>query len=147
MKKLTASIRYVLGVFLLLMGANKFFAFMPSPEMPAAATEFMTALLQSGYIMPMVGIVEIVSGILFLSSRTTPLANLILAPLSVNIILFHLVLAPADILPALLVAAANVYLIIRYFEVYQPIFGVMKVHTEESFDNKEALHRHLKVVS
>lgn len=147
MRRLTSAARYLLGIFLLIMGLNKFFQFLPSTEMPEPAAAFLMALIDSGYILPMVAIVEIVSGLLFLSSKTTPFANLILAPLSVNIILFHLFLDPAGIFPALMVAILNVFLISRYFEVYRPIFEIMKTRSDESLDNKEALHRHLKAVS
>lgn len=36
--------RYLLGLAMLVFGANKFFHFMPNPELPEAAGAFMGAL-------------------------------------------------------------------------------------------------------
>ena len=44
--------RYLLGVIMLVFGANKFFSFMPMPPLPEDAAAFMSALFGSGYIFP-----------------------------------------------------------------------------------------------
>jgi uncharacterized membrane protein YphA (DoxX/SURF4 family) len=147
MTKTTLGARYVLGILLLLVGFNKFFGFMPTFDMAPQAAAFMQALMESGYLLPTIALVEIASGLLFLSSKSTPLANLLLAPISVNIILFHVFLDPASILMALIVAALNIFLIVRYFEVYRPIFDLMKTKGPKSLDSKETLHQTLHPVS
>lgn len=110
---------FLLGLFLVVVGLNKFLGFMAMPEMPEAAGEFMQALAESGYMLPMVGIVEILCGALLLVRQWSALSLLLLAPLSVNLVLFHVFLAPAQIGMALFVAAANLYLLFTYKSKYQ----------------------------
>lgn len=116
MKTTTLVARLLLGAVLLVFGLNKFLLFLPAPELPPAASNFFGALIQSGYIMPMVAVTEITVGVMLLSGLFVPLALVLLAPLSVNIILFHLSLAPAldAMAPAILVAALNLFLLFRH---------------------------------
>lgn len=120
-RKINIALRVILGLMLLTFGLNKFFNFMPMPEMAEPAQEFMGALVESGYMMPMIATTEIVSGTLLLLGLFVPLALLLLAPLSVNVILFHLFLDPSTILFALIVALLNLYLLIVYRRHYYPI--------------------------
>ncbi len=122
MHKATIVVRYLLALILLVMGLNKFVGFLPMPEMPEAAGAFMGALAESGYMLQLIGLTEVASGILLIFPATAALGALILAPLSLNILLFHLVLAPAGI-PGYIVFLGNVFLIYVYRERYMPIIG------------------------
>ena len=82
--------RIILGAILVIFGFNKIFFFMPMPQLPPGADELMGAFAQSGYIFPLLIVVEIGTGILLLINLFTPLALILLAPLSVNIMLFHI---------------------------------------------------------
>jgi len=109
--KLTMVLRILLGLILVVFGANKFFDFMPHMEMPEAAGNLMGAMMASGYMLKLVGATEVFVGLLLLTKKLVPLALVVLAPISVNIILFHVFLAPAGIVPAAVVAIINVLLI------------------------------------
>ena len=69
MKKAQLMVRILLGIILVVFGLNKFLNFMPMPPMPDAAGEFMGALVKSGYIMVIVAIVEVASGVLLLVNK------------------------------------------------------------------------------
>jgi len=85
--------RWVFGVPLILFGLMDLFHPMASPPgMPALAKQFSEALAASGYMMPLIGIVLLGSGILLVSNRFVPLALLLLAPFWVNSLLFHIFL-------------------------------------------------------
>lgn len=120
---ITTAIRLVLGAFLISMGLNKFFGFLPPPGLSLAGTSFINDLAASGYVMQMVGATELVVGVMLLFYITTPIALLLLAPLSVNIFLFHVTLAPESILLAAMVAATNVFLLLIFFDYYRPLFA------------------------
>ena len=109
--KIDLVLRLILGVILLIFGLNTFIQFMPMPEPPEGAGKLLWAFAESGYIFPMIGVVKIVVGLLLLINRYVALALLLLAPFSVNIILFHLVLDPKGIAAALIVTALNIYLL------------------------------------
>lgn len=119
--KIDTVIQILLGIFLLVMGLNKFFNFMPPPELPEAAGQLMQAFAASGYILKMVGVTELLCGLLLVIRRWSAMALLLLAPLSVNLILFHLVLAPSSIAMAAVVAIANLYLLFAYKSKYEPV--------------------------
>ena len=63
MTKLPMIARVVLGIVLIVFGANKFFNFMPMPPMEGDAATFMKGLGVSGYMFPLLGIIEILVGL------------------------------------------------------------------------------------
>lgn len=100
----TAS-RLGLGFVFTVFGLNGFLGFLPQPEMPGEAGAFLGALAATGYMFPLIKGTEVVAGLLLLSNRYVPLALTLLAPITVNILLFHSLLAPALALPLLLIVA------------------------------------------
>ncbi|MCB0420106.1 MAG: DoxX family membrane protein [Bdellovibrionales bacterium] len=116
-------VRYLLGIVLIIVGLNKFFGFLPPGDLNQEATAAISSLASTGYVLQMVGVTEILCGILLMLRASTPLALLLLAPLSVNILLFHFVHDPSTILLGALVALGNVYLAIKHFDYYRPIFA------------------------
>jgi hypothetical protein len=89
--------RIVLGLIFFVFGLNGFLAFLPQPELTGAPGAFVGALAATGYMFPLIKGTEVVAGALLLSNRFVPLALVLLAPVIVNIALFHFVLAPADL--------------------------------------------------
>lgn len=120
--KLTMVLRLILGLILLVFGANKFFQFIPSPPMEGAPADFMGALFVTGYMFPMIAITEIVAGVLLLINKWVGFALILTATISVNIVLFHLALAPAGIAAAALVAVLNVVLIYANWKKFKTLF-------------------------
>jgi uncharacterized membrane protein YphA (DoxX/SURF4 family) len=90
-----AVVRVLLGALFLVFGANKLVPFMPMPELPAAAAPFVGGLASTGYFFPLLGSIEVVMGALLIAGRFVPLALTVLAPIVVQIALFHLVLVPS----------------------------------------------------
>lgn len=123
MKLAICILRSLLGLTLVVFGLNKFLGFMPMPEMNEQAGAFMGALVNSGYIFPVVGGVLVVVGLLLLGNFFVPLALLLLAPISVNIVLIHVVLDSSGIVPAALVAILNVLLFFAYKPAYSKILS------------------------
>ena len=118
----TKILRVLLGAGLIVFGVNKFFEFLPIPEFKDNAASFMSSLDATGYVLPVLGGLEIAIGLLLISNKWTPFALLLLAPISVNIILFHLFLDLPDILSAVIVFGLNVVLIYKHWKVYRVLF-------------------------
>ena len=116
--------RIILGALLVIFGLNKIFFFMPMPQLPPGADELMGAFAQSGYIFPLLIVVEIGTGILLLINLFTPLALILLAPLSVNIMLFHMALDPLGIGAAAIVFLLNLFLLISYRDKFGPLLKI-----------------------
>lgn len=109
---------------LLTFGLNKFFWFMPDFEFGdnLGAKNLFEAFTASGYMWPLVGGLEAVIGLLFIIKKAFSAALLALIPISVNVVLFHAVLDPPNIGPALLVAIVNGYFIYRNWNHYRHLF-------------------------
>lgn len=123
MKLAHTIIRIGLGLMLLAFGLNKFFWFMPDFEFGdnIGAANLFQAFTDSGYMWPLVGGLEAIIGVLFITKKAFPAALLALIPISVNIVLFHAVLDPPNIVPALLVAVFNGYFIYRNWSYYKDL--------------------------
>lgn len=118
----TKILRLILALGLIVFGLNKFFGFMPIPELPVNASDFMSSLKATGYVLPVVGVLEILIGLMLLLNKSVPFALLLLAPISVNILLFHIFLDLPGISGALVIAIINVILIYKHWKVYKPLF-------------------------
>ena len=114
MSKLTRNLpvaaRILLGLPFFVFGLNGFLHFMPQPELPAEAGAFMGALAATGYMFPVIKGIEVVAGLMLLAGFAVPLALLLLAPIVVNIVLFHAVLAPAGLVVPVVLLALGIYL-------------------------------------
>src|SRR4051794_18151285 len=109
-KHLPTAARIFLGLVFTVFGLNFFLHFIPQPPAPPQADAFVGALAASGYLMALLKTTEVLAGLLLLRNRFVPLALAVLAPIVVNIVGFHLALAPAGLPVALAVLAAQLYL-------------------------------------
>ena len=115
-------IQIILGLVLIIFGANKFIGFMPTPDLPKAAANFMGALSKTGYMFYLIGAVEVATGLLLVINKWIGFTLILLAPVAVNMVLFHTFLAPGGISPAALVFILNAFLIYKYWDQYKPLF-------------------------
>jgi uncharacterized membrane protein YphA (DoxX/SURF4 family) len=123
-KKLAPAIaRVLLGLPLLVFGLNAFLNFIPPPEggLPERAERFSTALFESGYMMQLIGLTQLVVGLLLLVNRFVPLALLLFAPFILNAVAFHLFLEPTGLVPAGVFLALHLYLVWAYRAAWRPI--------------------------
>jgi putative oxidoreductase len=79
----------VLGLIFLVFGLNGFLHFIPTPPPSGPSGDFAMALFKSGYFFPFLKGAEVICGLLLLINKFTTLALLILAPIIINIFLFH----------------------------------------------------------
>lgn len=118
----TKIIRFLLALILIIIGFNKFLNFIPISEAPGDASEFMGSLQTTGYILPFLGAIEIFIGLLLLANKWVAFAVLLLSPISINILLYHVFLDIPTIGPALVVAVINFILIYKFWPKYKPLF-------------------------
>jgi uncharacterized membrane protein YphA (DoxX/SURF4 family) len=79
--------RIILGV-LMLLGALTHVT--NAKEGAMADSAFIMAMVNTGYLWPIIGTVELLAGVAILSGRFVPLALIVLVPITLNILLFHL---------------------------------------------------------
>lgn len=122
MKIATIIIRVLLGALLLFGAVVYFLKLFPTPELTGNLKTFNEGMAASGYMMNLVKSVELLCGLAFISGKFIRLANLVLLPVSVNIVLVHLFLDPANIAAGAFVFIANIFLIYKYWDSYKEIF-------------------------
>jgi len=102
MKIITVIARFLLGLIFLIFGLNGFLHFIPSSPPSGTAGQFVGALFVSHYLVP-IFLLQVISAVLLLVNRYVPLALTLLAPIIVNILLFHLLMVPSGIPLAIIV--------------------------------------------
>ncbi len=104
------TVRILLGAAMLVFGLNKIFHFFsPPPHEGDAAKAFLGGLAGSGYFFPFLGGVEALCGAALVLGLFVPLALVVLAPVMLNIVLFHLFLDIGGIALGGLLALMQVY--------------------------------------
>lgn len=110
--------RILLGLIFIIFGINGLYTFIPVPEFHP----FMQMMVDSGLIV-VVKVIEIVGGILLLTNRFTLVGLLLLGPVVFNILLYHLLLDPGN----MLVGFINLILYIILFHGFWPYFQKLLV--------------------
>jgi putative oxidoreductase len=121
MKTASAVARYLAGVIFLVFGLNGFLHFIPLPPPSGVAGQFMSALYVSHYLTLIFGL-QVVGGALLLANRFVPLALAILAPVIVNILSFHALMAPSGLPPALFVTALWAMVFVHVRSAFAALF-------------------------
>jgi len=102
-------------------GLNKFFNYMPMPEMSEELMQVMTGYMTVKWLFPLVAMVEIIGGVLIAIPKTRALGAIVILPIMVGIVTHHLVLDPENIVVALVLFAINVWAIIANVHKYKPM--------------------------
>lgn len=102
--KIAATIaRYLLGAVFLFFGSNMFLHFLPMPPLPPGPMRQFTEAMATSHYAYGVAFFQVSPAILLLVNRYVPLALALLAPVIVNICLFHITMAPSGLPQAVLV--------------------------------------------
>lgn len=114
MKLISNLAGFLLGLIFIVVSLNFFFHFFAMPKPPAGSPPamFLGAMIPTGYFT-VVKVLEIVGGISVICPRTRALGLLLLGPIVVNILCFHIFLmkgAGLFPLPAL-VAVLSLFLL------------------------------------
>lgn len=124
--KMKAKILFVLSLLFGLMfinaGLNKFLNYMPVPkDMPAEAMKQMGAIMQIGWLIPLVGIIEIIGGVLFITKKYRALGAIIILPVMVGVILCNITSMPGGLVMAGPLLLINLWVIYENREKYLPM--------------------------
>jgi putative oxidoreductase len=121
MKTASVIARYLSGVIFLVMGLNGFLNFIPLPPPGGIAGQFMGVLYASHYLWVIFAF-QVVAGALLLVNHYVPLAVAMLAPVIVNILSFHALMAPSGLPLALFVAVLWIVIFIDVRPAFAGLF-------------------------
>ncbi len=123
---LPVAARIVLGLVFFVFGLNGFLHFLPQPPLSGPPGAFLSALASSGYLLTLLSAAQVLSGVLLLSGFFVPLALTLLAPVIVNIVAFHLFLAPGNYIVVGVVLVSEFFLAWSYRAAFA---GMLRART------------------
>jgi putative oxidoreductase len=116
-------VRILMGLLFLFASITYLFKLIPVPELTGDVKKFNEGLMTAVYIMPLVKVIELLSGIAFITGRYVALAVVVLFPVIVNIFLFHTFLAPEGLPVAIFVLLGNSFLAYANRDKYKPLLA------------------------
>ena len=99
------------GLGMIVFGANKFYPFMPMPELTEQQKIIFGAFGTIKWLMPLVGITEIVGGLLIAIPKTRALGAIVILPVMVGIIVHNLTFDPSQLAIPAVFALINLWAI------------------------------------
>lgn len=123
-KKILFAVSLIFGLIFINAGLNKFFNYMPVPEdLPESVMTMFSAIMQIGWLMPLIATAEIVGGLLFIIPKYRALGAIIIFPVMTGIILAHITVAPSGLPMALSLLVVLVWVIIENRDKYLPMIS------------------------
>lgn len=111
------------GLLLINGGLNKIFEYMPVPEdLPVELVNDFGALKEIVWLFPLIGIAEIIGGLLIIIPKTRALGAVIFFPVAVGILLTHIFVDPSGLIIALVVWSLLLWIIYENWDKYRPMF-------------------------
>ncbi|REH00782.1 DoxX family protein [Flavobacterium aquicola] len=111
------------GLMFINAGLNKFFYYMPMPEqLPEKMQKAMAAFTEIGWIMPLVGAVEALGGLLIIIPKTRAVGALMILPIMVGIVLTNIVQDTSGLPFALVLSAILILIMFQNKEKYSALF-------------------------
>jgi uncharacterized membrane protein YphA (DoxX/SURF4 family) len=115
--------RVLLGLVFFVFGLGALLNWFPAPppeSLPPKLVAF-DAAMRGSYLFTLVKSTETLMGLLLLANRFVPLALVILAPIIVNILLVHMLIAPTGLPVAIVVLALELYLAWVHRRAFAPL--------------------------
>ena len=93
----------------------------PPADLPARAKIFMEGMNASGYLMTLIKVTELLCGLAFVSGFFVPLATVVIAPITINILLYHIFVLPDGLPVAVFLVLANIFLAYYNWDKFKPV--------------------------
>jgi putative oxidoreductase len=117
--KILLVISVLFGLMFVNAGLNKFFNYMPVPDdLPQELIQVSVHMMEVGWLMPLVGLVEIIGGLLFMVNKTRAVGAIIILPIMIGILLIHFTVAPSGLPMAIVLVLILVWVMIENREKY-----------------------------
>jgi putative oxidoreductase len=121
-RKVTFVLSLLFGLMFINAGLNKFFNYMPPPEnLPENLLKAFQAFTQIGWLMPLIGLAEILGGLLFIFPKTRALGALVIFPVMIGIMLTNTMTDTSGLPIALVFFVINLWVIYENREKYTPM--------------------------
>lgn len=116
-------IQILFGIYLIFFGLIGYFVQLEMPPYNETAMAFLGALFNSVYLFHLMSIIFVLTGLMFTFNKWSAFGAVLLAPVSVNILAFHIFLDPKNFLLALIPVILNIYVLVIHWNKYKPMFS------------------------
>ena len=93
------------------------------PEMSEEQMKIMEAFMKITWLMPLVGAIEVIGGMLFIIPKTRALGAIVILPVMVGVLLHNITFEPSGIAFALVFFIINILIIADNWKKYKPMFS------------------------
>lgn len=122
--KILFALSLLFGLMFINSGLNKYLNYLPIPEkLPEKMVKAFGAFMEIGWLLPLVGLAEIIGGIFVIIPRTRALGALIIFPIMVGILLTHIFQDQTSLPIAITLAAILIWVM---FENRAKYFSLIK---------------------
>jgi uncharacterized membrane protein YphA (DoxX/SURF4 family) len=122
--KIYNGISILFGLLLINGGLDKHLHYMPIPEgLPEALLKDNAAFMEINWLMPLVGIAELLGGILILFPKTRAIGALVVVPVMLGVLLTHIFVAPSGLPIAIIIWLILGWIIYENREKYMGLLG------------------------
>jgi uncharacterized membrane protein YphA (DoxX/SURF4 family) len=121
MKYVVLASRLLLGLMFFVFGLNNLLHFFSMP-LPTGDALTWFGIMFGHHWMNFVAVFQVIAGLLLLVGRFVPLALAILAPILINILLYHFLLWPHGMAVAFIATALELILMGFYWRSFAPLF-------------------------
>ncbi|MCF0069589.1 DoxX family protein [Dyadobacter sp. CY261] len=110
------------GLMFINAGLDKFLHYMPvPPDLPEKMVQMGTAIAEIGWLLPLVGAVEILGGVLLVIPRTRALGAIVILPVLTGVLLTNITAAPSGLPIVAIFIAVIAWVIVDNWGKYLPI--------------------------
>lgn len=124
MKIATIIIRTILGLIFIYVSMLFFLKMAPETESTGAFKAFQVGIVASNYLMPLAKAIELICGLAFVINKFVTLANIVILPVTFNILMINYFLTPQTLAIAIFIFFANIFLIYAYWKNYKGLFTI-----------------------
>jgi len=107
------------GLMFINAGLDKFLHYMPVPPMEGEMLKVGEAFMQIKWLMPLVGAIEVIGGLLFILPKTRALGAIVILPIMVGVILHNAIYMPSGLGIAGVMFLINLWVIIDNRRKYE----------------------------
>jgi len=112
------------GLMFVNAGLDKFFHYMPMPkDIPEKAMKAGMAMMEIGWLMPLIATIELLGGLLLIFPKTRALGAIVILPVLTGIVLSNITTTPGGLAVALPIAAIVLWVIIDNRRKYLPMIN------------------------
>ena len=110
-----------MGLMFLFASIVVLFKLVPPPEQTGNVKLFMDGVNATGYLMTLIKVTELICGLAFVTGLFVPLASVVIAPIIVNILLFHVFVDTSGLPVAIALVLANSFIAYSNWDKFKPI--------------------------